>query len=288
MKNKFLLLLIITSFYTLAETHISGEIKSEFLDSTGNPYIVEQDIVVPAGKKLTIKEGCIFLFKPFTGLNVYGQIKVSGSSKQPVVFTTLNDKEYNKNSDQIPNPFDWNGILIAKESQPCVLENFYLRYSVYGIKAQTTNVIIKNGLFRQNGQFHFTVNEKIQYVQDNIPFSYSGQNLESGKNISEISEVKINKKKDKSSDKSTIIFRYTSLGIGVVGIAAGAIMLIPWNSARTELSLPQDEFEMKYRSDPNAKWLELNSKKNGFGWGSAISFIMGGIGIIGFSVSFAF
>jgi hypothetical protein len=239
-----------------AETHISGDIKSAALDSTGNPYIVDQDVVVPTGKKLTIREGCVFLFKGFTGLNVNGQINVAGSSRHPVVFTSVNDGDFNPKSDQLPNPFDWNGILVAKESSGALFDNIQLRYTVYGIKSQSTNVSIKNGIFRQNGQFHFTVNEKIQYVQDNIPYSYSGAAGEPEKAVSQNLKTAADKMPEAQKAKTsnnTLVFRYTSLGVGIVGIAAGSILLIPWSNAKKELSLSTSEFYAKYGPNPKPK-----------------------------------
>jgi hypothetical protein len=283
------MIILVSIFSALAETHVSGDIKSAALDSSGNPYIVDQDVVVPAGKKLTIREGCVFLFKGFTGLNVSGQLHVAGSAKHPVIFTSVNDGDFNPKSDQLPNPFDWNGILVAKESGGGLFENIQLRYSVYGIKSQSTNVSIQNGIFRQNGQFHFTVNEKIQYVQDNIPYSYSGAAGEPEKGVSQNLKTAADKtpeaKKAKTSN-STLVFRYTSLGVGIVGIAAGSVLLIPWNGAKKDLD-GLNKNPAQY-PDPDAKWREITGNINGFGAGSVISYTLGLIGLIGFGVSFAF
>ncbi len=273
-----------------AETHLSGDIKTATIDSTGNPYIVDQDIVVPAGKKVTIKEGCVFLFKGFTGLNVFGQINVAGSAKHPVVFTSVNDGDYNPKSDQLPNPFDWNGMLIAKESGGALLEDFSLRYSVYGVKSQTANVSIRGGVFRQNGQFHFTINEKIQYVQDNIAYSYTatpGEPERAGTSAAGEGSTKPSQQQSKMSGKDKVIFRYTSLSIGVVGIAAGSLMLMPWSSAKKELSLNDTLFTQKY-PDYTDKWNGFVASENGWGAGSIISYFLGLLGLIGFGVSFAF
>ncbi len=274
---------------SFCETHLSGDVKTPSVDSSGNPYIVDQDIVVPAGKKLVIKEGCVFLFKGFTGLNVFGQLHVAGTSKRPVVFTSVNDGDFNSKSDQLPNPFDWNGILIAKESAGALLENFNLRYSVYGLKSQTTNVSVQNGVFRQNGQFHFTVNEKIQYVQDNIAFSYTG-----GASSSEQPAVtgsgesggKAARQQAGKSSQGTVIFRFASLGVGVAGIAAGSIMLIPWSNAKKDLDT--SFIHKNYPGQETAKWNQISSQENGWGAGSVISYFLGLLGLIGFGVSFAF
>jgi hypothetical protein len=274
-----------------AETHLSGDIKTAAIDSTGNPYIVDQDIVVPAGKKVTIKEGCIFLFKGFTGLNVSGQINVAGSAKHPVVFTSVNDGDYNPKSDQLPNPFDWNGMLIAKESGGALLEDFSLRYSVYGVKSQTANVSIRGGVFRQNGQFHFTINEKIQYVQDNIAYSYTatpGEPERAGTTVAGEGSAKPSQQQSKKSEKGRVIFRYTSLGVGVVGIAAGSLMLLPWSDAKKQIDMPDSVFGMKHPANADTLWRQYTASVNGWGAGSIISYFLGLLGLIGFGVSFAF
>ncbi|MCX7727343.1 MAG: hypothetical protein N2053_10910, partial [Chitinispirillaceae bacterium] len=168
----FLLFLIIIGSLVFGETHISGDISGMNFDPSGNPYIVEQDILVPSTGKVFIKNGCVFLFKPFTTFTVQGKLMVDGTLESPVVFSSINDGKYNPASEQLPNPFDWNGIFVTRESSTVSLKNFTLGYSVYGIKSQNPNIEIENGIFFQNGQYHFTINDKIQPVQDRIPFTY--------------------------------------------------------------------------------------------------------------------
>jgi len=172
MHRLFILALITCSFLN-AETELGGKIGGVTLDSTGNPYLVAQNIIIPLGKTLTINEGCVFLFKPFTGIIVDGSINVNGTKVHPVVFTTENDAKYNYNSNQSANPFDWNGIHITDKANQISLRNFLISYSVFGLKCQTENISIENGVFFQNGQFHFTINEKIQQVREGFPFSYN-------------------------------------------------------------------------------------------------------------------
>jgi hypothetical protein len=156
-----------------AETVLGGKIGGMTLDSAGNPYFVIQNAIVPTGKTLKINEGCVFLFKPFTGLTVDGSIEVYGTKEHPVVFTTENDSKYNFNTDQPANPFDWNGIHITDKADNVLFQNFLISYSVFGLKSKFDNLSVENGVFFQNGQFHFTTNEKIQPVQEGFPFSYS-------------------------------------------------------------------------------------------------------------------
>jgi hypothetical protein len=294
--KKILLFCTIVSLVSLvnAETHLSGDIRGTSLDSTGNPYIVDQDVVIPGGKRLTIKEGCVLLFKGFTGMNVLGQLTVSGSPKRPVVFTSQNDGDYNPKSEQLPNPFDWNGILIGREASGAMLENFQLRYSVYGIKSQNTAVTIRNGIFRQNGQFHFTINDKIQYVQDNIAYSYSGSGTEPEKTSvtpksgggTKVTEESSELKTEKNNNTKTIL-RYTSLGVGVVGIIVGALFLSQRSQTLSNRDSP-DYIKKQNPNDPNAEWNNLNTTASGQGTVAAIGFVIGGIGLAGFGLTFVF
>jgi hypothetical protein len=230
--KKFTLFLLTSCVIIAAETHITGDISGMQFDASGNPYIVEQDIIIPEAKKVVIKEGCVLLFKAFTGLNVQGHLVVQGKQGKPVVFSSINDGDYMQNSDQLPNPFDWNGILLSRESGTVSFSYFNLNYSVYGIKSQNPNIQINNGMFKQNGQFHFTINDKIQYVQDNLAYSYNAATDNQGQTVTPSSGS--NSKKNVVTKKRKI-FRYTSLGTGsafaLSTIGLGMASYIIYNNA---------------------------------------------------------
>ncbi len=154
------------------ETILNGLPAELNISKSGNPYIVNDNLVIPAGKQLTINKGCVFLFKPFTGIIVEGSLIVNGTSEEPVVFTSFNSSAYNPSSDQLPNPFDWNGILITMAASKVQLNDFILEYSVYGIKSQKEDLTINRGVFYNNGQFNFATRDAIQPVVEKIPFNY--------------------------------------------------------------------------------------------------------------------
>jgi hypothetical protein len=145
---------------TCAQTTISGNVGDMVLDSSGNPFIVEKDITVPKGKTLTINEGCALLFKPFTGFTIEGNCSVNGTQEHPAFFTSINDSVFNKTSTQPAGAFDWNGITVAKKSGNVVFNFIDVRFSVFGIKSLNPDIIILQSTFKQNGQFHFNVNDK--------------------------------------------------------------------------------------------------------------------------------
>jgi hypothetical protein len=278
MKKGIITFIFALSFIAVqAETNLSGEIKSSTLDASGNPYIVEKDIIVPSGKQLRIKEGCIFLFNNFAGLNVNGDLSVEGSIQKPVIFSCVNDGDFNSKSQQLPNPFDWNGIIISKESGSVHFQNFQLRYSVYGIKSQNTTMTIQNGLFRQNGQFHFTLNDKIQYVQDNISYSFNA--------VSDSEDTKNHKSTSgKPLSNTKKILRYSCLCIGVVGIVAGTIFALEASNTNDKITEIQNHPELYTEEQYNDKKDALDSQHLLTG----ISFGLGAAGILGFTATFVF
>lgn len=165
-------ILIFLTITTYCETNLSGEIGSITFSPDGNPYIVGENITISENASVTARAGCVFLFKPFTGILVEGSLTVEGKPEKPVIFTSINDGLYSGNQSTAPNPFDWNGILISKNASAVSFFNFLLTYSVYGIKSQKEFIILSNGTFTNNGQFHFTINDNPKKVIDGIPYTY--------------------------------------------------------------------------------------------------------------------
>lgn len=214
-----------------AETITEGDISGKTFGPEGNPYVVGQDLLIPEGKKAVIKEGCVFLFKPFTGLNVYGDFSVEGTQEHPVTFTSINDDEYTTDGKQLPNPFDWNGIFVSKESGNVSLKHFNLRFSVYGIKSHNTHLVLDNGQFRQNGQFHFTINDKMQYVHDNFPFSFnigesSAASVTPRRETVPKETVPVPHRQGTSGSRSVFVNKGVPAIIAGTGVASGVVSLL--------------------------------------------------------------
>ena len=273
-KLKTVFTLLAVTAVTGAQTTISGNLGDMTLDSTGNPFIVEKDITVPKGKSLTIKEGCALLFKQFSGLTIQGTCTVNGTQEHPVVFTSINDAMYNKTTAQEAGAFDWNGITVAKKSGPAVFNYIDVRYSVYGIKSQNPGIVIRQGTFNHNGQFHFTINEKIQTIQDNQPYSYN----DSPK------AATAEPAKAAPSQKLKII-RYSLLGVGAAGAVAGIIMSVNASSAYSDWK------DIEHQTDPVpplGEYEKRRDKYNSAFTGALILDILGGLGLAGFGVTFVF
>jgi hypothetical protein len=169
---KVIFFIFFINYQLFALTKLSGIVESMILEPSGNPFVVTGDILVPVGKKLEVKDGCIFLFKPFTGITIEGEMVVNGTNYRPVIFTSENDDKYNQNTAQFPNPFDWNGILITKKAGVVIFSDFIIKYSVYGFKSYKEDILISNGIFSGNGQSNVTVQGVMKNIADGIPFNY--------------------------------------------------------------------------------------------------------------------
>ncbi len=288
---RFQLFIIFISLYVTFSypmTSISGHIDTIVFSSNANPYFVEKDLIVPKDKIVTIPQGCVFLFNPFSGIEVHGTLIAGGAQDTPVVFTSVNDSVYNKNSMRTAAPFDWNGILIGKESCGSQLNHFILSYSVYGVKAQSADLSINGGLFRSNGQFHFTVDGKILDVKENLQFSF-GNYSEGAQTRPAPMAISVTIPHDNRTFTARELikskpFYYSSLGVGVLGAGLGVFFAVKANQHQSALqqissgAAPPDK--NRWNSERDAKWNCIT--------GSSISFILGALGSAGFGLSLAF
>ncbi len=279
-----------------AETVLSGVVHRITFDTTGNPYIVEQDVEIPADVEVTIGPGCVFLFKPFTQLQVHGRIVVNGTSSTPVVFTSINDDQYNFQSKQPPNPFDWNGIVIH-EGAGAQFRNFSLNYSVFGIRAEEEGMVLRNGVFRYNGQQNLTIDGKVKKVVESFPFTLESSSDaefassdESGTPPSPTSKPKGLTRKQRRT-----LIRYVSLGVGAAG-AIGCFATLPGTmSARKSyrnLNSQWPEYVDTYGVNAEQRYNEdLQANKETHQEKLTVTSILGGVGalgLLGFGATFYF
>ena len=78
---------VVLAVSVFAATHLSDDIGGKTFDVSGSPYIIDKDVVIPQNAQVTVKPGCVFLFKSFTGMNIYGNFIVEGTTENPIVFT---------------------------------------------------------------------------------------------------------------------------------------------------------------------------------------------------------
>jgi hypothetical protein len=158
-----------------AGIELSGTLGAMTISSDGNPFIVKENIIIPQNNHVTINKGCQLFFMPHTGITVEGSLSIEGTGADPVIFTSIYDSLYPEKTENKAKPFDWNGIIISNHSQKILLKNFIIKYSIYGIESYNSNMSIDSGIFIGNGQFNFTVNNKILPVHENISFCFNNE-----------------------------------------------------------------------------------------------------------------
>lgn len=217
-------LVIVMIFSSIsAQVKISGIIQDTLLSAEQNPFIINDNVVIPAGQKLVITKGCVLLFKPFTSISVEGSLIVQGDSENQVVFTSEYDTRFNRASSQFPNPFDWNGILIARNADEVCMSYFSVAYSVYGVKSYKSDIIIENGIFSSNGQSNMSINEVMINIADGITYSYRQNTPLTLKfksiedETSEVSGIAIRDSSVKLTDDKKPVNWYKVTQIGSVG-----------------------------------------------------------------------
>lgn len=151
---------------------LAGDLP-RYISASKSPYYVVADIYVPSGKIVEIEPGTVFLFKNFTGLHIQGVLNAKGTLMRDIVFTSVNDEDYNQNAGLNPTPYDWNGIYVHKDGIGTDLERVKVRYSVKGILSETKFIRLSDVFFHDNGRANFTVENEAKPVVPDMPYSYN-------------------------------------------------------------------------------------------------------------------
>ncbi|WP_444930343.1 right-handed parallel beta-helix repeat-containing protein [Microbulbifer sp. SSSA002] len=104
--------------------YLRFDIDSDTTLAAGS-YVVVDDINVNSGVSLSIEAGAILVFSAGYSLTVEGDLVVSGSSSQPVLFTS---------EAQYPAAGDWQGIVVASGGSVSI-DNAYVQYAETAVSA---------------------------------------------------------------------------------------------------------------------------------------------------------
>lgn len=124
--------LLLTTSSTLFSAEVRGE-QSGRWTASGSPYIVTGNIVIPEGATLTIEPGVIVKFAGYFSFKVNGVLRALGSPASRIVFTSVDDNEFNETGFALANPAsgnDWIGVEFTDSSidEQCRFENCVIRY----------------------------------------------------------------------------------------------------------------------------------------------------------------
>lgn len=295
----FLSIVVITASSSIAQmevTELSGDLSG--ILTADKKYHVVGDVFVPPGSSVSIEAGTVIMFSEFTGLHVQGTLYAKGTETQPVIFTSQHDSSIIGNTTVPPAPFDWNGIDIYENAVGSELLFCSIRYSVYGIRSQTEYCKINSAIFGNNGKSDFTIKDIRKEIIPGVPFSYSPLQ-DAISNVSPEAEAKplpetipekpvdVTTKKRTSGGKHFL--RYTGLVLFVGGGAYSAISyLTKYKPAEDDFRQISELDEKEMRSYTSEDWNDAKEKRNS----SLIHTVSGAagaaLGILTFSLSFAF
>ncbi len=272
------ILIILTSFLlvlgnTEKQTPLAGPLGGK-LSRGASPYIVEADIVIPAGETVVIEKGVTIHFNNFTGLIIRGTLIAEGSSDDPVVFTSVHDGTDN----EVPAPYDWNGITIEEGGAGSLFRNCHIRYSLFGINSLTEFIVVDNCMFQKNGRADMTV-KGVKYMAGTKPFSYLTYQKD-GKTLiaygTDVSDAKLLRN----------IGRYGGAVLFVAGVMVGVIEARKFRQADRQLDELNNVEEHIQDPDIISKWEKAKKDRDRHLSSMIFSFTFAGIGAAGMALSF--
>ncbi len=296
----FISVVVLTASSGIAQTNVtelSGELNEPL--TADKMYHVVGDIYVPPGSSISIEAGTMILFSEFTGLHVQGTLYARGTESQPIIFTSQHDSSIIGSTTVPPAPFDWNGIDIYESAVGSELFHCTIRYSVYGIHSQTEYCKISSSIFSYNGKSDFTIRDVRKEVTAGTPFSYSPLQdvMPDASNETDLlppPETTPEKPVDVTNNKTELskgkqILRYAGLALGVGGSAYAAISYFTkYKPAADDFKQISNPDEQKMRTNTSKDWSDARDKRNT----SLLHTVSGAagavMGIVSFSLSFAF
>jgi hypothetical protein len=160
-----------------------------------------------------------------------------------------------------------------------------LSYSVYGIKSRNAGILIEQSVFKRNGQFNFTINEKIQPVTQDAPFTYNPLKTREPVAVASPVDTAAPVKPRQALSKhflSPRVIRYGSLGLGVLGVGTGAIFIAKAFSYRNQRD------QAGSAPDPAKEYDRLDGLSKTSSLVGDLFLGVGAAGFIGFGLTFWF
>lgn len=109
-------------FSSAHETVVGGNLAEDAnFTLAGSPYVVAEDLIVPAGITLTIEAGVTVTFAKRRNLRIQGALAVNGTADQPVTFGGRRETR-------------WGGVSFENPSAPCLLSHLVVRHATKGFE----------------------------------------------------------------------------------------------------------------------------------------------------------
>jgi hypothetical protein len=246
------------------------------------PYLVVNNIEVPAGKTVTIEKGTVLLFKNFTGLHVEGTLFAQGSAESPILFTSENDQSMLPGGTLLPNPFDWDGVYIHAGAIGTTLSNCTVAYSVYGVVSETKFIRLDPIVFKYNGKCNLTIEGVVQKVPDGF---YT--HILSVKDA-RVDGVPVKILRDPLAIKRNSL-RFVGLAASAAGVGRSIYCRIQWRTRQEALSAISTDDPAMLKNHPyGSEWKETRDARDTWRTETLFTAIIAVIGAAGFGLSFTF
>lgn len=145
--------------------------------TSGSPYIVTGDIIVPSNMKLTVEPGVIIKFSGKYSFKVNGALIATGAIGRRIVFTSTNDNEFGGTTQEsaiLPTRRDWIGIEFAGSSgNSSILEYCIVRYSDLAISARTASPSLNHFIIADCNVDQLIINGQAISVENGIEKNYT-------------------------------------------------------------------------------------------------------------------
>jgi parallel beta-helix repeat protein len=174
----------------------SGTINYNETWVTGNIYVVNGDLTISSGIRVTVQKGVIIKVDSNKRIIVNGSIRFNGTTAQPIYVTSLKDDTVggDTNGDgsaSAPAPGDWAHIRYNNESVDSenIIDNAIMRFGgfyeynypdYYGvIRIYSASPTIKNSLITQNSGYAISASiDSFPIVQNNTLTLNGGNGIE--------------------------------------------------------------------------------------------------------------
>lgn len=155
-----------------AVVKLSGDISLVHFDSPDQIYLIDSTIEIPGGTSVTIPPGTVFLFQRGTSFIINGSFTVAGTSRDTVVFTSINDQRYYSSSTS-PTPFDWQGITVTGSAEKVIFKHLYIKYAKLSIDAEPSTIALDTVYRSQTKSPYFIISGDQYKVKNDEIFVYN-------------------------------------------------------------------------------------------------------------------
>ena len=110
------------------------------LYKTNSPFFTLNDLIIPAGKKLTIEKGTVLRINKAKTITVQGVVLAQGISAEKIIFTSYYDSDYGGAGINDVTDY-WRQIILTNNSSNTKFENCVFKYGGKN-EGQSPNVVV--------------------------------------------------------------------------------------------------------------------------------------------------